>query len=75
MVHLLQEQNFWYTNKFSFTSYATITPHSDSRSEFPTYMTSHIEYILAYKIIATCIEHATMHWAITMCVMYEHKAG
>ena len=45
----------WYTNNFPFTSYTTLTPHSDSRS---AYVTSHVQYT-TYKIIATCIERAT----------------
>ena len=34
----------WYTNNSPFTSYTTLTPHSDSRSDFSTYVTSHVHY-------------------------------
>ena len=50
----------WYTNNSPFTSYTTVTPHSDSRPEAPT-----------YKIIA-CIECATVHY---VCNAREYKAG
>ena len=48
----------WYTNNSPFTSYTTVTPHSDSRSDSSAYVTSHVEYT-TYKIIA-CIECATV---------------
>ena len=47
----------WYTSNSPFTSYTTVTPHSDSRSDISAYVTSHVQYTM-YKIIA-CIEHAT----------------
>ena len=47
----------WYTNNSPFTSYTTVTPHSDSRSDSSAYVTSHVQYT-TYKIIA-CIERAT----------------
>ena len=63
----------WYTNNSPFTSYTTVTPHSDSRSDFSAYVTSHIQYT-TYKIIA-CIERTTMLRADIMHVMCEYKAG
>ena len=51
----------WYTNNSPFTSYTTVTPHNDLRSDFFGYMTSHVQYT-TYKIIA-CIERATVLWA------------
>ena len=35
MVHLPQEQNFGDTNNSPFTSYTTVTPHSDYEAIFP----------------------------------------
>ena len=49
----------WYTNNSPFTSYTTVTPHNDSRSDFVAYVTSRVQYT-TYKIIATCIERATV---------------
>ena len=34
----------WYTNNSPFTSYTTVTPHSDFRSDFSAYVTSHVQY-------------------------------
>ena len=56
----------WYTNYSPFTSYTTVTPHSDSRSDFSAYMTSHVQYT-TYKISA-CIECATVLRANITCV-------
>ena len=64
----------WYTNNSPFTSYTTVTPHSDSRSDFLAYVMSRIQYTYTYKIIATCIERATVLWGDIMCVMREYKA-
>ena len=44
-----------YTNNSPFTSYTTLTPHSDSRSDFPLRDVTKFN-IRTYKIIATCIE-------------------
>ena len=35
----------WYTNNSPFTSYSTVIPHSDSRSNFSTYVMSHVQYM------------------------------
>ena len=57
MVHLPQEWNFG--SPTILPSLATPpSPRSDSRSDFPAYVMSHILFT-TYKIIA-CIEHATM---------------
>ena len=48
----------WYTNNSPFTSYTTVASHSDYRSDFSIYMTSHVQYT-TYKIIA-CIDRATV---------------
>ena len=37
----------WYTNNSAFTSYTTVTPHSDFRS---AYVTSHVQYTYALRI-------------------------
>ena len=34
----------WYTKNSPFTSYTTVTTHSDSRSNFSFYVTSHVQY-------------------------------
>ena len=60
----------WYTNNSLFTSYTTVTAHSDSRS---AYVTSHFQYT-TYKIIA-CIERAAVLRADNTRVMREYKAG
>ena len=60
----------WYTNNSSFTSYTTVTPHSDSRSDISAYVMSHVQYT-----IIACIECATMLRANIILVMYEYKAG
>ena len=39
----------WYTNKSPFTSYTTITPHSDSQNDFSAYVTSHVQYTYLRK--------------------------
>ena len=70
MVHLPQ---LCHTNNSPFTSYTTVTPHSDSRSDFSAYVTSHVQYT-TYEIIA-CIERATMLRANIMRVTRECKAG
>ena len=62
----------WYTNNSLFTSYTIVTPHSDSRSDFSAYMTSHVQYT-TYKIIV-CIDCTTVLRAI-MRIMREYKAG
>ena len=59
----------WYTNNFPFT-YTSVTPHSDSRSNFYAYVMSHLQY----NIIA-CIEQATVLQANIMHVTCEYKAG
>ena len=73
----------WYTNNSPFTSYTTVTPHSDSRSDFFPYVMSYIQYT-AYKIIA-CIKCATVLQANIMrvtqlqalahnkCLHYSHS--
>ena len=58
----------WYTNNSPFTSYTTVTPHSDSRSDFSTYVTSHVQYT-TYKIIVY-IERATVLRADITSVMH-----
>ena len=63
----------WYTNNSPFTSYTTVTPHSDSRSDTSAYVTSHVQYT-AYKSMA-CIERATVLRANNMRVTHEYKAG
>ena len=63
----------WYTNNSPLTSYTTVTLHSDSRSDFSAYVTSHVQYT-TYKIIA-CIERATVLRANIMRVTREYKAG
>ena len=47
----------WYTNNSPFTSYTILTLHSDSRSHFSSYVTSHVQYTY---IIAMSIERATV---------------
>ena len=66
---------FWCTNNSPFTSYTTVTPDSDSGSDYSTYVTSHDQYT-TYKIIA-CIECATALWANIMLVTRAsiYKAG
>ena len=64
----------WYINKSPFTSYTTVTPHSDSQGDFLAYVTSHVQYT-TYKIIATCIERTTMLQANITQVMHKYKAG
>ena len=54
----------WYTINSPFTSYTTVTPHSDSQSDFSAYVTLHIQHT-TYKINAR-IEHATVLWANIM---------
>ena len=45
MVYLPQDEKLWYPSNSPFTSYTTVTPHSDSRrSNFSAYVTSHIQY-------------------------------
>ena len=61
----------WYTNNSPFTSYTTVTPHSNSQSNFSAYVTSHVQYT-TYKIIA-CIEHATVLWANITHITHEYK--
>ena len=63
----------WYTSNSPFTSYTTVTPHSDFRSDLSAYMTSHVQYT-TYKIIV-CIERATVLCANIMHVTREYKAG
>ena len=63
----------WYTNNSPFTSYTTVTPHSDSRSDYSAYVMAHIQYT-TYKIIA-CNERTTALWANIMRVTREYKAG
>ena len=63
----------WYTNNSPFTSYTTVTPYSDSQSDFSAYVTSHIQYT-TYKIIP-CIERATVLLAKIMRVTHEYEAG
>ena len=64
----------WYTNNSPFTSYTTITSHSDSQSDFTAYLTYHMFSIPTYKIIA-CIERTTMLQADITRVLCESKAG
>ena len=52
----------WYTNNSRFTSYTTLTPHSDSWSDFSSYITSHVQY--TYHI-------AGNFWGINF-VNYQH---
>jgi len=54
--------------------FTTLTPHSDSQSNFFSYMSSCVQYTM-YKIIATCIERTTTLWPYNMCVTREYKAG
>ena len=52
----------WYTNNSPFTSYTTVTPHSDSRS---IDVTSHVQYtevivcvlrvLLRFQLMFTCV--------------------
>ena len=73
MVHALTPgMKLWYTNNSSFTSYTTFTPHSESRSDFSSYMTSNV-HLLMYKIIAMCIERTTELWT-NICVTCEYKS-
>ena len=69
----------WYTNNSLFTSYTTITPHNNFRSNFFTYVMSHVQYTYMYRIIATCIECATVLWTnytrITRISPKQYKAG
>ena len=44
----------WYTNNSPFTSYTTITLHSDSRSDFSAYVTSHVRYT-TYKFVLSAL--------------------
>ena len=62
----------WYTYNFTFTSYTTITPHSNSQSDFFAYVMSHVQCTM-YRIIA-CIERATVLRANITCVTCEYKA-
>ena len=41
----------WCTNNSSFTSYTPLTPHSDSQSDFPAYVTSHVHYAATYSAL------------------------
>ena len=63
----------WYTNNSLFTSYTTLTPHSDSQSNFFSLMLRHTFNVLTYKIVATCIEHTTMFQAYNTRVKREFK--
>ena len=67
---MVQGMKLWYTNNSPFISYTALTPHSNSRSDFSSYVTSHLQY----KIIATCIEHTTALWANNMHVKREYKS-
>ena len=40
---------FWCTNKISFVSYTTLTPHTNARRDFHTYVMSHFQYTYMYK--------------------------
>ena len=62
----------WYTNNSPFTNYTTVTPHSDSRSDFSAYVTSHVN--TTHKIIV-CIDSATVLRANIMRIAREYKAG
>ena len=53
----------WFTNNFPFTSYTTVTPHSD---DFSAYVTSHVQNT-TYKIIA-CILSALPCFRRILCV-------
>ena len=61
----------WNTNNTPYASYTTLTLHSDFRSDFSSYMMSHIQYTYTYKVIATYIKHATTLQANNMCVTCE----
>ena len=67
MVYLSHEWNFGVP---AFTSYTTVTPHSNSQSDFSAYVTSHIQYT-----IIACIERATVLWANIMHISHKYKAG
>ena len=60
----------WYTNNSPFTSYTPLAPHSGSQSDFSAYVTLHIQY----KIIAMCIECATVLQANNTRIMLKVKA-
>ena len=60
-----------YTNNSPFTSYTTITPHSDLG---PKRLRDVTRLISTYKIIAR-IERATLLWANITRVTREYKAG
>ena len=69
MVHI-PGVKLWYTSNSPFTSYTTVTRHSDSQSDFSAYLMSHVQY----KFIAR-IEHAPALRANIMHVTREYKAG
>ena len=62
----------WDSSNSPFTIYTTITPHSDSRSNYSTYVTSYVQYT-TYKIIV-CTEHAT-YFRANMRVTRKYEAG
>ena len=64
----------WYTNNSPFISYTTVTPHSDSRSDFSAYVTSHIQHTM-YEIIAMCIDCAAVLRADIRRITHGYKAG
>ena len=45
-----------FTTMHPFTSYTTLTPHSDIEGDLPAYVTSHVPYSHIYKINAMCGE-------------------
>ena len=67
----IQGMTLWYTNKLpSTSSYTTFTPHSNSRSNSPTYVTLCIQY-------AYLQNHCHVGWAsyCALCWYKSDKAG
>ena len=54
--------------------YTTVSSHSNSQGNFLAYVMSRVQYTM-YKIIAMCVEDATVLWANITDAMCEYKAG
>ena len=59
----------WSTNKLHFSRYTTFTPHSDTKTYFHTYVTSHVQ-MLSYEIIVTLLSTTLLRTNKT-CIIQE----
>ena len=61
----------WYTDKFPFISYTTLTLHRGSRRGFPAYMTSCIQYAYIRIKSLLCVL-SVLQWFELHALLFKH---